>query len=84
MVTILYFFSIESISSLAPQLSVLSCFILYESYIKSYKDTLPARVRNGIVISSLQPEIANVNILPSLLPPVFKVKHIRYRIFENL
>jgi len=36
-------------------------------------DTLPARVRNGIVISSLQPEIANANILPSLLPPVFKI-----------
>ena len=53
-------------------------------HIKSYKDTLPARVRNGIVISSLQPEIANVNILPSLLPPVFKVKHILYRIFEKL
>ena len=47
--------------------------------IKSYKDTLPARVRNGIVISSLQPEIANVNILPSLLPPVFKVKRRPYR-----
>ena len=36
-------------------------------------DTLPARVRNGIVINALQPEIANQSSLVNLLPPIFKI-----------
>ena len=56
---------------------------LSDNYLNSYEDTLPARVRNGIVISSLQPEIANVNILPSLLPPVFKVRKVRIDLLKT-
>ena len=36
-------------------------------------DTLPARVRNGIVINALQPETANQASLTALLPPIFKI-----------
>ena len=36
-------------------------------------DQLPSRVRTGLVMNSLRPEFANTQILPTLLPSVFKV-----------
>lgn len=38
-------------------------------------DQLPSRVRTGLVMNSLRPEFANTQILPTLLPSVFKVNN---------
>ena len=39
----------------------------------SVLDQLPSRVRTGLVMNALTPEFANMQVLPTLLPSVFKV-----------